>query len=530
MKLKPKLIIILSSIFFLTLLLDFYLGNLYFEKYFRFAKIKSLEKIDFISNGRLDLDRLTQYKFSKNADVILLNKYTNKFVKQSDFTYFILKNTQQKNTIFLSPYINKVFLQNKFSLNKNEKITVKAIKIFNNYLMAYEIEKKDETIKDFDINLNKNKTVTLSGEIYTMPHKGLETANEFLELYPYLDLTAIQNRSVELKDKRRFQLITKDIDRFKVLIFYKFKPVNEIFPMLKLYFTMKIGLLILVTVFLGFLIEKLIIKPIVSLANNTNKIGSFNHNFSLNYSSNDEISYLYRNIKRMTEKLESIIYFYKKENQDNIKSKIEFENELKLFMHEIKTPLSAIIGFTDLFLEKNESENIKIVNEEGRRILRLANELIHKKNVTNQISLNKEIFNIAELTDLILKIYENELQNLKVIFSSQNIFVHADKEKIKQVIINLLSNAIEHANSLISIDIDDSIEGKIKFTIENDGEKLSATNLNNIWKKYYSTKNSHGRGLGLYITSEIIKLHENIYGVDLTENGIAFYFYLNKNE
>ena len=191
MKLKPKLIIILSSIFFLTLLLDFYLGNLYFEKYFRFAKIKSLEKIDFISNGRLDLDRLTQYKLSKNADVILLNKYTNKFVKQSDFTYFILKNTQQKNTIFLSPYINKVFLQNKFSLDKNEKITVKAIKVFNNYLMAYEIEKKDETIKDFDINLNKNKTVTLSGEIYTMPHKGLETANEFLELYPYLDRKSV---------------------------------------------------------------------------------------------------------------------------------------------------------------------------------------------------------------------------------------------------------------------------------------------------------------------------------------------------
>ncbi|MGL4509606.1 ATP-binding protein, partial [Cetobacterium sp.] len=352
----------------------------------------------------------------------------------------------------------------------------------------------------------------------------------FLELYPYLDLTAVQNRSIELKDKRKFQLITTDIDRFKVLIFYKFKPVNEIFPMLKLYFSMKIGLLILVTVFLGFLIEKLIIKPIISLANNTNKIGSLNHNFSLNYSSNDEIGYLYKNIKRMTEKLENIIYFYKKENQDNIKSKLEFENELKLFMHEIKTPLSAIIGFTDLFLEKNESENIKIVNEEGKRLLRLANELIHKKNVTNQIVLNKEVFDITELTDLILKIYENELQNLNVVFLSPSIFVNADKEKVKQVIINLLSNAIEHANSLIKIDIEEDSEGKIKFTIENDGEKLSNKNLNNIWKKYYSTKSNHGRGLGLYITSEIIKLHENTYGVDLTENGIAFYFYLDKNE
>lgn len=530
MKLKPKLIIILSSIFFLTLLLDFYLGNLYFEKYFRFAKIKSLEKIDFISNGKLNSDKLIEYKFSKSADVILLNKYTNKFIKQSDFTYFILKNKQQKNIVFLSPYINKVFLQNKFSLNKNEKVIVKAIKIFSNYLMAYEIEKKDETIKDFDINLNKSKVVTLSGEVYTTPNKGLETSNEFLELYPYLDLTAVQNKSIELKDKRKFQLITTDIDRFKVLIFYKFKPVNEIFPMLKLYFSMKIGLLILVTVFLGFLIEKLIIKPIISLANNTNKIGSLNHNFSLNYSSNDEIGYLYKNIKRMTEKLENIIYFYKKENQDNINSKLEFENELKLFMHEIKTPLSAIIGFTDLFLEKNESENIKIVNEEGKRLLRLANELIHKKNVTNQIVLNKEVFDITELTDLILKIYENELQNLNVVFPSPSILVNADKEKIKQVIINLLSNAIEHANSLINIDIKEEGEGKIKFIIENDGEQLSNKNLNKIWKKYYSTKSNYGRGLGLYITSEIIKLHENTYGVDLTENGISFYFCLDKNE
>ena len=199
-------------------------------------------------------------------------------------------------------------------------------------------------------------------------------------------------------------------------------------------------------------------------------------------------------------------------------------------MHEIKTPLSAIIGFTDLFLEKNESENIKIVNEEGKRLLRLANELIHKKNVTNQIVLNKEVFDITELTDLILKIYENELQNLNVVFLSPSIFVNADKEKVKQVIINLLSNAIEHANSLIKIDIEEDSKGKIKFTIENDGEKLSNKNLNNIWKKYYSPKSNHGRGLGLYITSEIIKLHENTYGVDLTENGIAFYFNLDKNE
>lgn len=529
MKLKPKLIIILSSIFFLTLFLDFYLGNLYFENYFRFAKIKSLEKIDFISDGKLDIDKLTEYKLSKNTDVILLNKFTNRFIKQSNFTYFILKNKNKKYTVLLSPYINKIFLQNKFSLNKNEKITIKAIKIFNDYLMAYEIEKTNETIKDFDINLNKNKIITLSGKVYTTPNKGLETANEFLELYPYLDLVAIQNKSIELKDRRKFQLITADIDRFKVLIFYKFKPVNEIFPMLKLYFGMKIGLLILVMVFLGFLLEKLIIKPIIFLANNTNKIGNINYNFSLNYKSNDEIGYLYKNIKKMTEKLEGLIYFYKKVNQDNIKSKIEFENELKLFMHEIKTPLSAIIGFTDLFLEKNESENIKIVNEEGKRLLRLANELIHKKNVTNQIVLNKEIFNITELTELILKIYENELQNLNITFSSPNIFVNADKEKIKQVIINLLSNAIEHASSLIEINISEENDSKVKFLIENDGEKLENKNLNKIWKKYYSTKNKQGRGLGLYIASEIIRLHDNTYGANLTTKGILFYFYLDKN-
>lgn len=528
MKLKYKLIIILSSVFFLTLFLDFYLGSLYFEKYFRFTKINSLEKIDFIENNEINLTKLDEYQKSKNTTVTILND-SNKFISLSSFNYFILKNKKQKNIIILSPYLSKLYLKDKFIFKKNEKITIKAINIFNNYFMVYEIIKKNEKITDFDINIKNNKLATLSGKIYSFSKKTNKKSNEILEIYPYINLFKNQSKTYDSYDKTSFHLISKKIDRFRVIVYYKFKPINEIFPMLKLYFLLKIFLLIIIIIMLGLILEKLIIDPIINLSKNTTKIGNLNFKINLNYKKNDEIGSLYNNIKIMSNKLESIIYFYKKENQDNIKAKIEFEEELKLFMHEIKTPLSAIIGFTDLFLIKNKSENIQIVHDEGKRLLRLADELINKKNITQNIHLKKSTFNLTELIELILKIYEKELVNINLQFESPSIFVYADKEKIKQVIINLLTNAIEHTTSYININLIE-INKKIKFSIENNGEKLNKKDLSNIWKKYYSTKSEIGRGLGLFISSEIIKLHNNKYEVIVTNNGVCFSFYLDQSE
>lgn len=528
MKLKYKLIIILSSVFFLTLFLDFYLGSLYFEKYFRFTKINSLEKIDFIENNQIDLNKLKEYKISKNANVTILNN-DNKFISLSSFNYFILKDKKTKNIIILSPYLSQLYLKNKFILKKNDKLKLKTINIFNNYFMAYEIIRKNDKIIDFDINIKNNKLVALSGKIYSLPIKTNKKTNEILEIYPYINLFKNQSKIYESYDKTSFYIISKKIDRFRIIIYYKFKPINEIFPMLKLYFILKIIFLVLIIIILGLILEKLIIDPIINLAKNTNKIGNLNFKLDLTYKKRDEIGFLYNNINIMLNKLENIIYLYKKENQDNIKAKIEFEEELKLFMHEIKTPLSAIIGFTDLFLAKNKSENIQIVHDEGKRLLRLADELINKKNITQNISLKKNNFNLTELIELILKIYEKELININLQFEASSIFVYADKEKIKQVIINFLTNAIEHTSSDIIIKLV-PINNKIEFSIENNGSKLSEDEKNNIWKKYYSTKAELGRGLGLFISSEIIKLHNNKYNVSITDNGIRFSFYLDKSE
>ncbi|MDL1164273.1 ATP-binding protein, partial [Yersinia pestis] len=114
--------------------------------------------------------------------------------------------------------------------------------------------------------------------------------------------------------------------------------------------------------------------------------------------------------------------------------------------------------------------------------------------------------------------------------------VQADSRRIEQVILNLLSNAIRHAeeNSVVTIRLLWMSPGKVTTIIENAGKPISKAEMGRIWDQFYRAERSRdrksgGTGLGLAIVKHILVLHESDYGVMNTERGVAFYFTLNES-
>ena len=114
-------------------------------------------------------------------------------------------------------------------------------------------------------------------------------------------------------------------------------------------------------------------------------------------------------------------------------------------------------------------------------------------------------------------------------------YVKADKNRINQVLYNLINNAINYTgdNNIVKINVIDC-ESRYKVEIIDTGKGISKKDLPFIWNKYYKNEKNHkrniiGTGLGLSIVKKILENHNFEYGVESKKNkGTNFYFYISK--
>ena len=138
----------------------------------------------------------------------------------------------------------------------------------------------------------------------------------------------------------------------------------------------------------------------------------------LSYHKNDEIGELYFKVDEMADRLENVIKLYRDEAEKNIIKKEELEEKIMSFMHEIKTPLSLIMGFGELIQDKyKDDEEIEIILSEAKRLLRLSEEtlLISRDDNNEKNNLIIERFDIIPVIKLGLYIYQKELSDKKII-------------------------------------------------------------------------------------------------------------------
>ncbi|HYF98830.1 MAG TPA: ATP-binding protein [Candidatus Saccharimonadales bacterium] len=211
------------------------------------------------------------------------------------------------------------------------------------------------------------------------------------------------------------------------------------------------------------------------------------------------------------------------------KAKDEFVN---VAAHELRTPTQSILNFANLLrYDTNKTESIDAIQRNARRLSILIKNILDVTKIEgNKLSLYKEKFNLSDLVSLIVKDYREQLKkhpfvrkHIKLLYKLQdgninniNPFVYADKERITQVITNLLDNTIKFTDidgGSITITLQTTKSDEIVnegmqaiILIKDTGMGISEEILPHLFTKF-STRSFQGTGLGLFISKNIVEAH-----------------------
>ena len=253
------------------------------------------------------------------------------------------------------------------------------------------------------------------------------------------------------------------------------------------------------------------------------------------------LSSIYYNV-RLRESNEMLTIQYEKVKASE-KMKEEFIN---IAAHELRTPIQPILGLTDIIYSKVKDEELHellgIIIRNAKRLQRLTNNLLDITKIESQsLMLNKEKFNLNILISEVLKDYVNKQkkqQKVKIVYDfnyKEDINIEADRDRLVQVIRNLLDNALKfttYNQQMIFVSIDKNKEGKeeeeVIVSVKDTGEGISDKILSKLFTKFATSDSTTGTGLGLYICKKIIEAHGGrIWGVNnLDGKGALFKFTL----
>lgn len=215
--------------------------------------------------------------------------------------------------------------------------------------------------------------------------------------------------------------------------------------------------------------------------------------------------------------------------------------------HELKTPLFSIQGYVET-LKDGAVENLNIrdkylerIGNSVERLLNIVTDLDQiSKYEAAEISINYSVFDINALTKEIFDLLEIDAHKKSaklVLQTSQTaIMVRADKQKISQVLTNLISNAIHYSNreeALIKV-ITKTEQEKVKIIVQDNGMGIKPEVLPRIFERFYRVETSRNRkdggsGLGLAIVKHILEAHHQSITVESKYlEGTLFTFYLEK--
>ena len=186
--------------------------------------------------------------------------------------------------------------------------------------------------------------------------------------------------------------------------------------------------------------------------------------------------------------------------------------------------------------KKKREENLNIIIQEVDRLNMLVSDILDLSVMQANIYEKKDqTFNIVDLAKTIINRYKifTLTEEYEFIFTSNKdeIMITADKQKIEQVLYNLINNAINYTgdDKKVTIKIIDN-KDCIRVEVTDTGKGIKKEEINLIWDKYYKSNKKHkrnmiGTGLGLSIVKNIFELHGFKYGVISEKNkGSTFYF------
>jgi signal transduction histidine kinase len=223
--------------------------------------------------------------------------------------------------------------------------------------------------------------------------------------------------------------------------------------------------------------------------------------------------------RNLIEREEIISSQYEKLKQSD-KMKDEFVN---IAAHELRTPIQPILGLSEIMRPKVNSEDqvyVDVIVRNAKRLQRLTEEILDVTKIESQsLRIEMEEFNLKDvivncINDIILDkhLTNNEKDKPKIHYEPNDILLKADKNRISQVVSNLISNALKFTSGgTISVQTsvygnDKSNNNEVIVSIRDNGQGIDPEILPRLFSKF-ATKSYSGTGLGLFICKSIVEAH-----------------------
>ena len=267
----------------------------------------------------------------------------------------------------------------------------------------------------------------------------------------------------------------------------------------------------------GLLFVKSIVRPLRDIGTAARQIAGGDFKSRIQKVSDDEVGELCETINFMADELE---------NSENMKN--EFISSVS---HELRTPLTAIKGWAETLIDTENydivtmKKGMRVISAETERLSGMVEELLDFSRIQNgRFSLVFQKMDLlAELGEAVLMYAEKaKRDNIEILYEEPEMLpvIYGDKNRLRQVFINIIDNAIKYSDPGGRVKIDAFVrEESMMITVADSGCGISPDDLPMIKTKFFKANHTRrGSGIGLAVANEIVSMHHGSIDIESTLN------------